>query len=45
MPMQIRKADKKDAAALIQIHYDAVHTTASQDYGDDILDAWSACHK
>jgi putative acetyltransferase len=41
MPTIIRKATEKDAAAIIQLHFDAVHVTAAADYDQAILDDWS----
>jgi putative acetyltransferase len=37
----IRKAIEKDAAAIVQVHYDAVHVTAAKDYDEAILEGWS----
>lgn len=37
----IRKAGEKDAAGIVQIHYDAVHITAAKDYAKVVLDDWS----
>jgi N-acetylglutamate synthase-like GNAT family acetyltransferase len=39
--MIVRKATEKDAAAIIQLHFDAVHVTAAADYEQDILNDWS----
>jgi putative acetyltransferase len=38
----VREATVEDARAIIQAHYDAVHTTAARDYETDVLDEWSA---
>jgi putative acetyltransferase len=38
----IRRAIKSDASAIIKVHYDAVHITASKDYDEAILDDWSS---
>ncbi len=38
----VRRAAEADASAIVQIHYDAVHLTASKDYDDEILNDWSA---
>jgi N-acetylglutamate synthase-like GNAT family acetyltransferase len=37
----IRNASEDDAAAIVQVHYDAVHVTASKDYDEAILKDWS----
>jgi N-acetylglutamate synthase-like GNAT family acetyltransferase len=41
MTLSIRKAAEDDAAAIIQLHFDAVHVTAAADYEQDILNDWS----
>jgi putative acetyltransferase len=38
----IRNASKNDAAAIVRVHYDAVHFTAAKDYDQTILEDWSA---
>lgn len=37
----IREAVASDATAIVKVHYDAVHLTASKDYDAEILDDWS----
>jgi ribosomal-protein-alanine N-acetyltransferase len=37
---QIRPATPKDAKAIVQIHYDAVHVTGAASYPQEILDRW-----
>lgn len=39
--MIIRRATEADAAAIVQLHFDAVHITASARYEQNILDEWS----
>ncbi len=38
----IRKATVEDAAAIINVHYQAVHTTAARDYDAGTLNEWSS---
>jgi putative acetyltransferase len=38
----VREATAEDARAIVQTHYDAVHTTAASDYELAVLDEWSA---
>jgi putative acetyltransferase len=42
-PSQIvyRKAVETDSAKLVEVHYAAVRTLASEHYGTDVLSAWS----
>jgi putative acetyltransferase len=40
--LQIRTAKPADAEAIIHVHYEAVHKTASGFYPAEILEAWSA---
>jgi ribosomal protein S18 acetylase RimI-like enzyme len=40
-PVQVRAAKPADAEAIIQVHYAAVHETASAFYPPEILEAWS----
>jgi putative acetyltransferase len=42
LDISIRKATEKDAAEIIQVHYQAVHITAAEDYEQNILNEWSA---
>jgi putative acetyltransferase len=37
----IRAAVESDAAAIVKVHYEAVHRIASNDYEQDILNEWS----
>ncbi|MDZ4835230.1 MAG: GNAT family N-acetyltransferase [Candidatus Melainabacteria bacterium] len=45
MDIVIRNAVDADAAAIIKVHYDAVHQTAAKDYEQAILDDWSSSEK
>jgi putative acetyltransferase len=38
----IRAAAESDAAAIVKVHYEAVHLIASNDYEQDILNEWSS---
>jgi putative acetyltransferase len=41
MNLTVRKAAEKDAAAIIRLHFDAVHVTAAADYEQAVLNDWS----
>ncbi len=41
MNLTVRKAAEKDAAAMIRLHFDAVHVTAAADYEQAVLNDWS----
>lgn len=41
-PINIRPAKQEDAPAIVAVHYNAVHTTAANDYEISILDEWSS---
>jgi putative acetyltransferase len=38
----IRAAAESDAAAIVMVHYEAVHLIAANNYAEDILDEWSS---
>lgn len=38
--MKVRKAKINDAKGIVEVHYDAVHNTASADYPANVLNAW-----
>ncbi len=38
---EIRRARAEDAEDLVQLHYDAVHSGAKDDYLPSVLDSWS----